>query len=124
MCSDGQCSNCGAVGYVERHHTVFRSQASYMKFIPCNTVLLCLDCHRGSKNGVHHNKETDLKLKSQLQNELFGMFSDKFIKGEEIQEKLKCTKIDSTLILKKLTMYRQGYEREQLVRRLLGGKLY
>ena len=120
----GECSVCGTIGYTERHHIILRSQASYMKFIPCNITSLCLECHRGSVKGVHHNKEVDLKLKQQLQNELFGMFSDKFIKGEEIQEKLKCTKIDSTLILKKLTMYRQGYEREQLVRRLLGGRLY
>lgn len=120
----GECCNCGRCGYVELHHVILRSQASYMKQISINLVQLCQDCHRGSPNGVHHNKKLDLKLKLELQTKLETMFINKFYSREEIQPSLQCSDFDTTLILKKLTLYRFGYSSEQLIRRCLGGRMY
>lgn len=119
----GSCVLCGEQGR-ETHHVVFRSQASYMKQIKVNLVPLCIECHRGTL-GVHNNKRNDIKLKIQLQAKLFEMFKEKkFYSQEEIQNILECTKFDSMLICKKLALYRQGYSSEQLIRRMLGGRLY
>ena len=121
---NGVCEVCGKTGYVEIHHNIKRSQASYMKQIKINLVQLCQDHHRGSTNGVHHNKKLDLKLKIELQNKLQAMFTEKYYSREEIQEKLECSDFDVTLIVKKIALYRYGYNTEQLIRRMLGGRLY
>jgi hypothetical protein len=94
-----------------------------MRGIKVNLVPLCIPCHRGTL-GVHNNKKIDLKLKIQLQFQLQKMFIEKYYSRDEIQEILQCTDFDTTLILKKLTLYRYGYNTEQLIRRMLGGRLY
>ena len=117
------CHECGAIGYCENHHIIFKSQAKYMKSIGINQIFLCLEHHRGTL-GVHHNKKLDLKLKQQLQTRLKTMFTDEFYNREGIQARLECTDIDIGLILKKLSNYTLGYSSEQLCRRLMGGRLY
>lgn len=116
------CVKCG-VNNAERHHIIFKSAAKYMEFIPINIVYLCGEHHRAN-NSPHKSKKVDLKLKIDLQNKLETMFINKFYSREEIKTLLRCTDKDITLILKKLTLYRMGYEREQLLRRLLGGRMY
>ena len=118
----GECVACGSQGR-ETHHVVFRSQGSYMRGIKVNLVPLCIQCHRGTL-GVHNNKRLDLQLKVKLQFKLQEMFPEKWYDREQIQEKLECTDFDTTLILKKMCLYRYGYNAEQLVMRLLGGRLY
>lgn len=118
----GECVLCMQQGR-ETHHVIFRSQASYMRTIKINLIPLCVDCHKGN-NSPHQSKKLDLKLKIELQNKLQAMFTEKYYSREEIKEKLECTDFDTTLILKKLTLYRYGYNTEQLVMRLLGGRLY
>lgn len=117
------CKLCGVIGYCETHHIIFKSQGSYMRMIKMNLVPLCMECHRGN-HSPHKSKEIDIKLKLQLQGKYEEMFSNKFYSREEIQQALECTDFDTTLILKKLTLYRMGYESEQLLRRLLGGRMY
>lgn len=121
----GECLICKVIGYCEIHHIILRSQASYMKNIKVNLVQLCMDHHRGSSNGVHHNKKLDLKLKVHLQNKLMDMFSVKqFYSIEEIQTILKCSTDDVAKICKKLTCYSKGYLVSQIIIRLMGGRLY
>ena len=117
------CHVCGEVGYCELHHIVYRSQATYMKMMNINLIMLCQNHHRGNM-GVHNNKKLDLKLKLELQTKLRGMFTKKFYSREEIKKLLKCTEKDLDLTLKKLCCYRLGYGREQLIMRLMGGRLY
>ena len=119
----GECKICGNCGYVELHHVILKSQASYMKQISINLVQLCQDCHRGN-NSVHHNKKLDLKLKLELQTKLETMFINEFYSREEIQTSLECGDKDMDLILKKLSLYVLGYSSEQLLIRLMGGRLY
>ena len=117
------CHECGIVGYCENHHIIFKSQAKHMKTIGINQVFLCMEHHRG-KFGVHHNKKLDLKLKQQLQTRLQTVFINEFYTRYELQTTLECNDIDLDLILKKLSIYKLGYSSEQLVRRLMGGRLY
>lgn len=118
------CVLCSKEGVCESHHVVFRSQAPYMKLVNVNLVNLCVECHRGNQ-GAHLDKRTDLKLKLQLQAKLFDMFSSKrYFTEIEIKDILKVNDTIIYMIVKKLCLYRKGYEVEQLVRRMLGGQLY
>ena len=121
----GECVLCGKEGHCETHHIIFRSQCTFMKNIEVNLIPLCPECHRNQKYGVHHNKKLDNKLKIHLQNELFAMFSDKkYFKAREIQLRLNCSDYEIMKICKTICNYRKGYEVEQLVRRLMSGRLY
>ena len=120
----GECCICGKHGFIEWHHVIFRSQSIPMKSINCNMVQLCVDCHRGTL-GVHNNKKNDLKLKIKLQMKLFKMFADKdYFTLQEIKEILGTTEVNAMLIVKKLSLFTEGYEQEQIIRRLLGGRTY
>ena len=123
MCG-GECVNCGKPGYIEWHHVILRSQAPHMKKININLIQLCQECHRSAPNGVHHNKKLDIKLKKQLQTRLQTIFTNEFYSREEIQTSLECSDTDMDLILKKLSNYVLGYSSEQLLIRLMGGRLY
>lgn len=121
---DNSCHICGKENIrCEIHHIIFRSQSSYMRTIKINLISLCVDCHRGN-NSPHQDKRLDLQLKVKLQFKLQEMFSEKWYSGEQIQEILQCTDFDLVLILKKMCLYRFGYNAEQLVLRLMGGRLY
>jgi len=102
-----------------------------MKTIKVNLVPLCVECHRGTK-GAHRNKRVDLRLKELLQHRLNQLFRyKKFYNQLEIQELLQCNEKEVEAIVKKMCLYiplhqkeLMGYEKEQLIRRLLGGRLY
>ena len=55
------CAVCGGRAS-EMHHVTKRSAAKSLIHCDLIQVPLCAECHRG-KNGVHHNRELDLKLK-------------------------------------------------------------
>ena len=119
----GECCLCGKCGYIEWHHTIFRSQSKCMKTIKVNLVQLCMDCHRGT-HGVHNDKKSDLKLKKQLQGKLQSIFTEKYYSKLDIKSILECTDVNLDLITKTLSLYTQGYNTEQLIQRLLGGRNY
>ncbi|MGX7745663.1 hypothetical protein [Rhodopseudomonas parapalustris] len=59
--SGGQCENCGAP-YTQEHH-IFGGNGRRKKCEMVETVFdLCWACHEGPE-GVHFNRELDLKLK-------------------------------------------------------------
>ena len=120
----GTCILCGKSNVcIEWHHTIFRSQSKCMKTIKVNLVQLCMDCHRGT-HGVHNDKKSDLKLKKQLQNKLQSIFTEKYYFKADIKSILECTDANTDLITKTLTLYVKGYDKEQIIRRLLGGRTY
>ena len=66
--SMGLCEVCGRPA-TEIHH-VFEGNGRRKQTERLETIKdLCYECHRGN-NGVHFNKELDLKLKKQAQREL------------------------------------------------------
>ncbi len=94
-----------------------------MANIKINFKYLCPEDHRGN-NGPHMNKETDFKYKYELQTKLFKLFSKSYYTEKEIKEKLETTASEARKIVRKLKLYKGGYERVDLVARLMGGRIY
>ncbi|WML35369.1 hypothetical protein [Clostridium sp. OS1-26] len=116
------CEECNK-NITELHHIVFRGQASYMANIKINFMYLCPDHHRGN-DSPHMNKEIDFKYKYELQTKLFGMFNKPYYTEKEIKDLLETTSSEVRKIVKKLKLYKEGYERVDLVARLMGGRIY
>lgn len=55
---------------------------------------------------------------------MFELFDKEFYKEEEIKEKLETTSSTARKICKKLLLHKDGYERMELIKRLMGDKLY
>lgn len=117
------CERCGTVHGLELHHIIFRSKAPYMSNIKINFKDLCYKCHRGN-NGPHLNRGYDIKYKTELQTKLFTFFSQDYYSEKEIRVMLEATESEAKKITKVLTKYKEGYKREDVVRRLMGGELY
>lgn len=118
-----QCERCGTINWVELHHVVFKSSASYMANIQINFKYLCNVCHRGNK-GPHLNREVDIIFKTELQTKLFTLFSEDYYSEKQIRIMLETTESEVNKITKVLTRYKEGYKKEDIVRRLMGGELY
>lgn len=116
-----QCEICGRPG--ERHHIVFRSQAPYTKEVRLNHKDLCSEHHRGD-NGPHKSREIDLKYKKELQKKLFQIFYKDYYSIEEISNLLEISDIGAYRIVKTLVIHEHGYEKVELIIRLMGGMLY
>ena len=62
----GICYQCGIQARTQEHHIFYGSNRKLSTRYGL-TVHLCLDCHTGSRNGVHRNRENDMRLKIQGQ---------------------------------------------------------
>lgn len=116
------CEECGS-SITELHHTIFKSQASYMANIKINFMYLCPEHHRGN-NSPHGDRKVNIKYKLELQKKLFELFDKDYFTEKEIKEKLETTSSEARKITKKLKLYKEGYERVELITRLMGGMLY
>ncbi len=106
---------------MHKHHIVFKSQGG-LDF-ELNYKYLSTEDHEGS-NGPHMNKRIDLLYKKELQNLLYCLFSKPEYSIKEIAK-----------VLGKSTRYMEKhfrsvpsaagiYQRENIIRKLMGGKLY
>lgn len=111
------------MGGLELHHIIFRSKAPYMAHVPVNSIYLTPEEHRG-KNGPHHNREKDLKLKKMLQAKLRKMFDKDYYTLEEIKGILGVSSKVSERIVKILPLTKNGYESEKLIFHMLGDRFY
>lgn len=117
------CEICGEAN-PEVHHVIFRSEASYLCNVEMNFKYLCEFCHKG-KSGPHCNEEVDLKYKRELQDNLHYLFSKKaFYSQGEIKDILNISSSEITRIFKPLKVYKEGYRKDDVILRLMGGKLY
>lgn len=106
---------------MHKHHIVFRSQGG-LDF-PLNIVSLSYEQHEG-KTGPHQNREADLHLKKHLQDELYRIFCDEEYTIEEIAQKLMKSKKYFEKHFRSVPHTAGLYKREDIIRRLMGGKLY
>ena len=105
-----------------KHHIVFRSQGG-LDF-PLNLKELTYEQHEGP-NGPHQNRLVDLAFKKELQKKLYNLFPKGFYTIEEISEKLGRTKRYFEKHFKKVPSTPEGlYESEDVIRKLMGGKIY
>jgi hypothetical protein len=113
-------------GQMEKHHIIFRSHGGCDYSL--NIVHLPAAFHKGT-NGPHHNRETDLTLKRKLQERLQESFPERFYDLKEIIKilepwnKKSREKIEKQ-IKKQNKCMAKGYRREDIIRTLMGGKLY
>lgn len=95
-----------------------------MANININFKYLCSNCHRG-KEGPHMSKEVDLKYKKELQDKLFYIFNEKeFFTESEIKQKLDISSSEFRRICKGITRHKEGYVREDIISKCMGGNLY
>lgn len=106
---------------MHNHHIVFRSQRGLD--IPANLINLSYIDHEGN-NGPHQNRETDLRLKKGLQNEYYDMFSEESYTIPEIAKILHKSEKYIFKHFRKVKNYAGIYQKEDIIRKLMGGKTY
>lgn len=107
----------------QMHHIVFRSQGG-LDF-PLNLIGLTPLEHTGA-GGPHRNRKTDLIYKIDLQNRLYEIFRDEKYTIEEIAKKLGRPNAIKyfTRNFKAVPSAAGVYQKEDIIRRLMGGKIY
>lgn len=118
----GICEVCGSY-YGELHHVVYRSQCKHMKNIELNFKYLCAEHHRG-KSSPHMKKEIDLKYKKELQDRLKELFHEEYIDIVDIKGRLNITETNANKIVKTLRIFKEGYKSYEVVKVLMGDRLY
>lgn len=114
------CEVCGNPN-VERHHIIFRSQLG-LDF-PLNYKYLCFEHHKGNKS-PHCCREIDLKYKVELERKLKKLLDKEFYTEDEIRQLLGLKKKQADKIFRRFRIYPEGYSRDEILRRLMGGRLY
>lgn len=94
-----------------------------MANITHNHIYLCPEHHRG-KYSPHMNRGLDLELKKSMQSKLEELFNRKYYNIREIQELLGCSGRQAENIIKNLSIYKDGFKKEDLLRKMMGGRLY
>lgn len=113
------CEICGAPADV--HHIVHRHEGGYD--FELNYKYLCAFHHRG-KNGPHNCAETDLKYKLQLQDKLYELLPKSHYTAKELLIILKLPNSSLKRLLKDLKLYKEGYCKDDIIKNLMGGKIY
>lgn len=113
------CEICGAIADI--HHIVHKHEGGYD--IKLNYKYLCNYHHRG-KNGPHHCIEIDIKYKLEMQEKLFRLLSKNYYTSKELYNLLGIRKSSLKRLVKNLKLYKEGYSKEDIIKNLMGGKLY
>ena len=106
---------------LEKRHIIFRSQGG-LDF-PLNFKYLTIEQHKGN-NGPHLCRATDRRYKKELQIELFKALNKKYYTEDELIQVLELKPVQAHKICKTFTVHKEGYAKEDIIRRLMGGKLY
>ena len=72
-----KCYMCGSMRNLETHHVMYGTANRRLSDRYGLTVTLCHYCHNEPPNGVHFNKENDLKLKRLAQISFQNEYPDK-----------------------------------------------
>lgn len=114
-----RCVVCGKDG--ERHHIVYKSQGG-LDF-PLNYVYLCAEHHRGV-NGPHKNRKVDLEYKLDMQRRIERILTNDYYKMKDFMELLHINKRQAKVITSDFRLYKEGYKTIDIIKRIMGGKLY
>lgn len=106
----------------QKHHVVFRSQGGLN--ISSNYRYLCIKHHSDGKEAVHNNREFDLRLKREVQAEYEQMFCESEYTVEQIAKEINYNKARLVKRMKAVPQRAGQYKREDIIRFLMGGKLY
>lgn len=114
-----KCAVCGSRADI--HHIVHRREGG-MNF-ELNYKYLCHLHHRGLR-GPHRNKIIDYEYKFELQNKFESIFTKEFYTLNEINQTLKLSISNKKRIQNNLFLYKEGYSSIELIKFLMGGKVY
>ena len=117
-----QCEVPGCRKPGQKHHIVFRSQGGLN--IPVNYKYLCAEHHNEGKQSPHRCRETDLTYKKELQEKYEKWFCRKEYTLAEIRKQLGCRTSNIEKLFKSVPCLVDKYKREDIIRALMGGKLY
>lgn len=107
------------------HHIVFRSQGG--PDIAMNLIRLCPYHHNMSPEGVHMNPALDKRLKRVLQKEYETVFEfeEKELTVELVADRIGMSRKKAEKYFSKVPKNPDGtMDRENIIRRLMGGRLY
>lgn len=119
ICEVVGCNNPG-----QRHHIVYRSHGGLD--INLNYKYLCAEHHNCGPNSPHLNRKVDLMYKMEIQEKYYKLFEGE-PKGYTIAQIAKAIGYDKNRLEKrfKAVPCRAGlYKQEDIVRALMGGKIY
>lgn len=116
------CEICGKP-YAETHHIIYRRHCKPLENCKLNQIDLCCLHHRDHKQGAHHNKELDTRLKLEFQNKLEILWDKQYLTREEINEVLQISDKALNRLLKTLSLQKGLYVREEVIRQCMGNKL-
>ena len=117
------CKVCGNP-YTELHHVIYRSENKNLENCKLNFVYLCPEHHRGTF-GVHGSKGATLnrKLKLEFQNKLEILWDKQYLTKEDIKEVLQINDKALNRLLKTLSLQKDKYVREEVIRACMSGKM-
>ncbi|MEG2868835.1 MAG: HNH endonuclease [Terrisporobacter sp.] len=113
------CEVCGALADI--HHIVHKHEGGYDFYL--NYKYLCPLHHRG-QIGPHHCNAVDLSYKIQLQKKLYEILPNPYYTQKEISDILQIRSCSLRRLLKNLVLHKEGYLNEDIIKSLMGGKLY
>lgn len=118
------CKVCGTNYNVQCHHIVFRSECKALEKCEMNFAYLCSYHHNDHREGVHHNKKLNNKLKLEFQNKLEILFDDRYLTEDDVMLTLKINRNATRRLCKACLPVKEGkYSREDIIRACMGGKL-
>ena len=121
MTSERWCSICGTSYSVQRHHIIFKSECKQLEFCKMDIVLLCNFHHNDHKEGVHHNKELNRKLRLEFQNKLELLFDSEFLTETDIMNVLQISERATSRLCKTIKRTKGKFARENVIRSCMGG---
>lgn len=89
-----------------------------------NKIRLCSYHHREDKKSPHKDIKKDLEYKRNLQAKYEKIFSHNYYTIDEIKLKLEISYSTAYHIVKTLRVYSEGFQRTDIIKRLMGGRLY
>lgn len=114
-----KCEICGREADI--HHIVHRCEGG-LDF-PLNFKYLCAEHHRG-KHGPHKDNKVDIEYKLELQENLEKLLNKDFYSLNELAEVLDLNKNKAKKLLKNLRLHKEGYDKSEIIYRLMGKERY
>ena len=106
---------------MEKHHIIYKSQGG-LDF-DLNYKYLSDEEHRGN-NSPHKNRSIDLQYKEQLEQDLRLVLPDLHYEEDEVIEILSLKVKQASKAFRHLARTNKGMCKEELIKRLLGGRYY
>ena len=117
-----KCELCKLRPASEIHHIIYRPHCKALIKSDINLIPLCQICHAKVHRGKE-SKELNHKLRLQFQNKLEILLDKEYLTEKEINDVLKISQTALRGLLKTLTVYKEGYKREDTIMACMGGKI-